>query len=265
MHPFIKKHLEKSRKPTQGVAFEANTSIEYAALVADCRADDNSLRNKHPEHHIRNRYKVGVLKKYLPALEQYLKEPPLPENEVVGWGIIWAADTKEWELLVRLATHCSGSSIELPRGIKRSPTQFAADELFQKLFEPLLKNGGYNTLFDDVLKLIDQQKWAINTPSQAKYYKLSGLHFESMGRDQAALEHYEKAQTAYKDIGVKTRIERLKKHLNALPEAHEGNVSAETSSLPTAPASSDVDSKELANNDRGDAVFLNNDAQGAEE
>lgn len=177
-----------------------------------------------------------LLPKYLPYVERYRESGLNHPNPVLMQVLVWLFDTAQFEQGLELAEFAIAQGQQLPERFRRDVPTFVADEVIEwaeaehkagRNPEPYVSNllprvDGYwariNT--DDEASL--PAPWELFERIPARFHKLLGIIAMEREEWANAIDHFERAQSLYPEIGVKTRSDEAAKALRKQEAAGSG-------------------------------------------
>lgn len=158
----------------------------------------------------------------LPDFEAYVAGALTPEatrqDDVLMTLLIWLIDVGDFAKALPIAAHAIAHDWQMPQNFKRDVKNFVAEDISEWVNANLTKLDnsdrealnfdleGYEKCFANQ-DLVDEV--------MAKFYKARGQVSESLGDVGAASSSYEWAFARDPKCGVKTRIKKLKKQIEA--------------------------------------------------
>lgn len=177
-----------------------------------------------------------LLPKYLDYVKRYRDSGLVYPNPVVLHVLVWLFDTEQFEAGLDLALVCIEQGQEMPEGFKRRDVQtFVADavidwaEAEQKAGrspEPYLSqllpfvDGAWAAAQDPDVPL--PPPWVLFERIPARFHKLLGMVAIDQQQWTPAIAHFQRAETLYPEIGVKTRREAAEKELRKQQAEQQG-------------------------------------------
>lgn len=206
---------------------------QYGVWLQAAKMDWDRLKTI-GDHAERNRQKPALLAKYRETLAHYMANGYRHDNQILAMCIIWAADCGDWQRLFDYTDYAVriGQRTML---LKRSLWAFAADAVYQS--EDPCSEQWIEPLIERISG--PEPRWPLkNRPQEAKIFRRAGKDAEARGETEQAVAYL---QTAYNldgpNVGVKTRLERLKARLktDSSSQAPDGGAAqAEQPGDPTA-------------------------------
>lgn len=182
-----------------------------------------------------------LLPKWLPIVEQYLKERrengnenTISDNPIFAYCIVWLFDVGNLGAAIEHAFTAINIGQPMAGAIRRKWPGFIADTVFD--WAELQAEQGHSiepyfgTVFNRVVN-----EWKLPEPVTAKFYKFAGLallrtangeiqpsHVGDAQRLKQADQFLEKAASLHKHAQVKTVRNKIAMRLRALEEANAG-------------------------------------------
>jgi hypothetical protein len=243
------RHRQRVLAQQAGILEEAASSVlpelksdtaqgqEYAALRVLLHDNLRALSDI-SSHEARNPVKVDFARAFVPWIDGVLAAGEAAsdgyraaQDEIVVTNLVWAIDYRDFDYVLRLATHIIGHGLALPERFKRSPACYLAEEVAE------IANAEHEAVSLEhllaVLRLVDAHDF--HDAVRAKLHKAIGRGFARKAEnfdpaaDNApaggkaafvaeALEHLKRAFTLDRNVGVKKDIERLERAAKALAE-----------------------------------------------
>lgn len=204
------KATKADKAPARSQDSVSTTLQQLFTLVAgDVKRLKDTAREK------RDALKMKLIAKYQPSFEDQCLEQSWTGNLFIFWNIIWRFDVGNFTEGWRLAQ----------LGFERGLT--ADKQVFQRTFATIIADTIYEwaqAIYDNeqapspilqelVLMIEADDGLNINSTIHAKLLKLQGIIITT-DNPQMALTYFEKATELMPRIGVKGRMEALKKELN---------------------------------------------------
>ena len=212
----------------------ANTELykaEYKKWIGKLHADQNGVKAL-TDHSDRNARAADVLDDYLEYCRSWIAAGVVHQNDVLTQCVVWAADGERWDVLLELADAAiADPKIGNLHWMDRPLPQFVADQLLKSLKVEVDTSAKITVPVREVLERIEDERWAVNHVSHARYCKEVGLLAETAEDWPEAAKWFTKGHDLYPNIGVKSRMEKavkLAEEINA-PEAPEAPGTAEAS------------------------------------
>lgn len=211
---------------------QKHLQLMLAALVQDLArlSDINSIEAR------QQLKREELLPKYLDYVKRYRDSGLVYPNPVVVQVLVWLFDTEQFEAGLDLALMCIEQGQEMPERFKRRDVQtFVADavidwaEAEQKAGhspEPYLSqllpfvDGAWAAAQDPDAPL--PPPWELFERIPARFHKLLGMVAIDQQQWAPAIAHFQRAETLYPEIGVKTRREAAEKELRKQQAEQQG-------------------------------------------
>ena len=167
-----------------------------------------------------------LLPKYLEYVNRYRDSGLVYPNPVVVQVLVWLFDTVQFEAGLDLALFCIEQGQELPERFTRDIPTFVADEVVDWAEAEQKAGHSPEPYLSQLLPYVDGA-WAVAadqdspqpTPWQlferipARFHKALGIQDMEQQQWGRAIAHFQRAETLYAEIGVKTRREAAEKAL----------------------------------------------------
>lgn len=151
--------------------------------------------------------KRKLLPEYLPYVEGVLEGKAGVQDDVLMTIMVWAVDTGELELALRIGAYALANGLETPDQYNRDTATLLA-ELYAD--EAL---GGKEVPADTLLEVCDlTTQHDMPDEVRAKLHRAIGLGLEAVSLE-SALEHLERAVQLHERVGAKKDIERIKREI----------------------------------------------------
>lgn len=167
-----------------------------------------------------------LLPKYLDYVQRYRDSGLVYSNTVVVQVLVWLFDTVQFEAGLDLALFCIEQDQALPERFRRDIPTFVADEVIDWAEAEQKAGRSPEPYLSQLLPFVDgtwaaaanpddplPAPWTLFERIPARVHKLLGLL--AMDREEWAttIAHFQRAETLYPEIGVKTRREAAEKAL----------------------------------------------------
>ena len=212
----IAEHVKKTKAKEFAVAnggseIEITHGSVYDLNLAQLAIHKRQLQNV--ESRIEKaKLKATLLPEYDAYIEGILEADKGGQDNVLINMMIWRLDAGQFEKALELATYAIKHKLVMPEGFKRSISGFFVEEsykLLKKEAEEVIEHKGFISEFFD--QFVDADMF---DEIKAKLYVLYGSTLES-DEPSTALSLFKKAVSLDEAVGVKGRINRLKKQLVA--------------------------------------------------
>jgi len=176
-----------------------------------------------------------LLPKYLDYVQRYRDSGLSYPNAVVVQVLVWLFDTVQFEAGLDLALFCIDQGQELPERFRRDIPTFVADEVIDWAEAEQKAGRSPEPYLSQLLPYVDgawaaehspdtplPQPWALFERIPARFHKVLGLLALDQEQWAPAIEHFQRAETLYPEIGVKTRREAAEKALRKQQAEQQG-------------------------------------------
>ncbi len=158
--------------------------------------------------------KQELIKKYLGFVLAYIDNVEKYKNPVAVRVMIWLFDTQTIEPGLKIALHLIGQRIhEMPDGFKSDMQTFVCDYTYDWAAALLKKQQPASPYLEDLVTVMDDQRWQLSPPVQSKMYAMLAKHKDMEGDFKAVVALCDKAAACNPDgHGTKTlRTKALEK------------------------------------------------------
>ncbi|MCM2317957.1 MAG: phage terminase small subunit [Pseudomonas sp.] len=213
--------------PATAMAGPANAQkhlkLQETALAADLERI-SAINSREARQQLK---RDELLPKYLPYVERYRESGLSHPNPVLMQVLVWLFDTAQFEQGLELAEFAIAQGQELPERFRRDVPTFVADEVIEwaeaehksgRNPEPYVSNllprvDGYWARITTEDEASLPAPWELFERIPARFHKLLGIIAMEREEWAWAIDHFERAQTLYPEIGVKTRMDEAAKAL----------------------------------------------------
>ncbi|MHB0817708.1 phage terminase small subunit [Stutzerimonas stutzeri] len=164
-----------------------------------------------------------LIPKYKDYVLRYFDAGLVYPNPVVVQVLVWLFDTAQFEAGLELAERCIEQNQALPERFKRDIPTFVADELIEWAEAEHKAGRSPEPYVSDLLPRIDGGDWELFERIPARFHKLLGLLALEREEWAPAIEHFQRAESLYPEIGVKTRREACEKSLRKQQAEQQGD------------------------------------------
>ena len=153
-----------------------------------------------------------LLPKYQDYVRRYLDSGLNYPNPVLMHVLVWLFDTAQFEDGLKLALFAIEQGQQMPERFKRRDIQtFVADEVIEWAEAEHKAGRSPEPYVSNLLPLLDT--WELFERIPARYHKLLGLLAMEREDWAVAIEHFDRAEDLYAEIGVSTRRAACEKAL----------------------------------------------------
>ncbi|WP_152219752.1 phage terminase small subunit [Pseudomonas sp. SCB32] len=178
-----------------------------------------------------------LLPKYLDYVKRYLDSGLVYQNPVLVQVLVWLFDTVQFEAGLNLALICIEQGQALPERFTRDIPTFVADEVIDWAEAEQKAGRSPEPYLSQLLLYVDQDwyvptfvpDWQVPKPWKlferipARFHKALGIQAMEQQQWALAIAHFQRAETLYPEIGVKTRREAAEKALRKQQAEQQGN------------------------------------------
>ncbi|WP_325436297.1 phage terminase small subunit [Pseudomonas nitroreducens] len=177
-----------------------------------------------------------LLPKYLEYVNRYRDSGLVYPNPVVVQVLVWLFDTVHFEAGLDLALFCIEQGQELPERFTRDIPTFVADEVVDWAEAEQKAGRSPEPYLSQLLVYVDQdwyvttyapewqvpKAWELFERIPARFHKALGIQDIEQQQWARAIAHFQRAETLYPEIGVKTRREAAEKALRKQQAEQQG-------------------------------------------
>lgn len=214
---------------TKPNANQSGLSREYEVLKELVRSDHQRIKNMPDDTEKKKREKSRLLNQYRDYLTQWIAAGERHNNDVLFFNIVWAADTGEWDWLLKLTDYGvkTGQVNDIfksePQTIAAREVYYAADRAIEYHDDRATKSiTAVPACFCLVLAKVESGDWTIPKALKAKFFKIAGLICQFNGGDknlQKAKVYYMEAESLDSKVGCKGRLKEVIELLKNVPQS----------------------------------------------
>ena len=193
---------EAEKSAESGTAY--GNATQYELMLAQLAGHKHQLKEiQSIERKVELKRKL--LPEYLPYVEGVLEGKAGVQDDVLMTIMVWAVDTGDLELALRIGSYALANGLETPDQYSRDTatllTELYADEAL----------GGHEIDADTLLAVCDlTSQHDMPDEVRAKLHRAIGLSLEAVSLE-SALEHLERAVELHERVGAKKEIERIER------------------------------------------------------
>jgi hypothetical protein len=211
-----------STKPN---ANQSGLSREYDVLKELVRSDHQRIKNMDDTDKIK-REKSRLVNQYRDYLTAWMEAGERHNNDVLFFNIVWAADVREWDWLLKLTDYAVATG-QVNDIFKSSPESIAAREIYYAADRAIEYHDNRATksidlipiCFGTVLEKVESGAWTIPKALKGKFFKIAGIICQFTGGAENLLkaqDYYTQAESLDSKVGCKGRLKEVTEILKEL-------------------------------------------------
>lgn len=198
--------------PASALTSPANAQKHYKLMEDALQVDLERLSGFNSLEQRQILKRDELLPKYMEYVGRYRESGLNFPNQVLMYVVIWLFDTAEFEQGLELAEFAMGQGQQLPERFNRDVATFVADEVITWAEAEYKAQRSPEPYVSNLLPRVDGE-WKLFERIPARYYKVLGILAMDAKDWRTAIQHLERAEAIYPEIGIGTRLKGARKAL----------------------------------------------------